>query len=158
MRLTIKYLLIFLLLASSAYSQTINMRFGQGSGDTKGKIISGSYHGFIWKDFVIGQFTAGTLNGDNIQGTDYTFFYELSIGAEIKLPIGLYAKFNQGVALLNETTNRLDSKLQWPTTLSAGFHHKNKHLGIFWKHFSSGTTSSRNRGQEYIGLELGFTL
>lgn len=158
MKSKILFTFCILMSFSSVYSQTLNFRFGQGSGDTEGKTLSGSYHDFIYKDFVIAEGQIGLLNGDNIQGTDYVLFYEASIGAEIRLPVGIYVKVNQGVALLHRTTNRLDSQLQYPTTISGGLHHKGKHLGIFWKHFSSGKVSRGNRGQEYIGIEVGFKL
>jgi hypothetical protein len=144
--------ILFILLATAqAIADDLTFRFGKGDG----KQVSAAY-AFFLSDFVFLEGQAGLFTPSNVMDTP-TLYSQAGIGFSIMTQSGLYLRFLQGFALMRPDSH-LNTVWQWPTEFGGGLWFKKNRIGFYWKHFSNGTTSPKNRGREWIGLEVGFSL
>lgn len=150
-----KTVILALLLASGAQAWTLT--FAQGTGKTKGKLLQ--VENRVLQGFISPTIAVGALNTGNIQGGGYNKYIEGSIDLRVEGKSGIMIQVQQGIAHIHHTTDRLGHNLQWPTTVRVGVAKGNQSISFFWKHFSSGKLSTKekpNKGQEYIGISVGF--
>lgn len=160
--------LVLTLLLSSGIAQAgyFTFQFGAGTnaliGDTntEGKLLSMTYSFAPFKkmSFLTWDNSGGYFIDGNVRSGTASWFGETSFGFDIRTPLFIYAKFRQGASLISETDEKhTGTHYQFPTTLSAGiYNNQDAFLGIFYKHFSNGSTDRSNLGRDYIGIEFGF--
>lgn len=166
---TLKFAFIAILVSFNAFADTIHLDVGRQD-QFNHKLVQIGYQfvplkntsfDFLFVDGLVGSYMPHNLNGDK------SYIFEGAIGAKVVIDCGLYVSVSQGISWMNHGFYYLDqgiygkerTKMQLPTQLSAGLHHKNASLGLFWKHYSNGKSNYANsKGTEFLGLELGYTL
>jgi len=145
--------LLLLLLTSTVNSQVLEGRFA--ASDEYKKYIAVNYQHYTGlAGFTIGG-TAGTINRTNIFDNSYNPFLELNVGYRI-VSGNFYGYIQQGAAYVAPPINNLmATSWQFPTSVSFGLQSDIGHLGIFWSHFSNGTTMKRNGPFEVLGIAFG---
>jgi hypothetical protein len=89
--------------------------------------------------------------------SDYLGIVEGGVSLRVITDLGLYAEVHQGVAYATHRDRFFETRLQFPTGAGFGLvNKKGQRLGVFYKHYSNGNASGKNRGRDFIGLELGF--
>jgi len=102
---------------------------------------------------------AGRFEGrdkvDNFSQYDLNFlgisqdFQIFSIG-------GLYSTLGLGGYIKSETTNRISSKFTFGQKFAIGYNFGSVSLETYIRHFSNGTLTEYNSGQNFYGLSLGY--
>lgn len=124
---------------------------------TSSKGVEASYLKHLKGLFGV-EFNAGTLIGDNtLSGNIPSLYGEVAACSTVRIG-SVYGRLSQGVSLHTKTVSGINSFYQLPTTLQVGLENKKHSMGLFYKHFSNGSTQSANRGIDYLGFSLGWKL
>jgi predicted membrane channel-forming protein YqfA (hemolysin III family) len=152
------FIVTLLTLSLTSQAGTFFSQIGSGQAGTPYKALTFGASASPLSSFpylTLGATVAATFKS-NFFTTEISFTPELFAGFELYTQVGFYGYARQGIAAMTNTPSRLSSTIQLPTTIGAGLHSGSATYGIFWKHYSNGTTSRANRGQNYLGIELGY--
>ena len=70
---------------------------------------------------------------------------------------GFYSSVGLGAYLKSERTERISSKFTFGEKVTLGYQFSNVNVELYARHFSNGTLTDKNAGQNFYGLSLGYS-
>lgn len=151
--------LLSLFCFTPAFADSLSVTTGEGYNGTHSKFVYMTYTQQLFKgtrfNVLESNYSFGELLPDNFLGPRQTLFGEAALGFKLRTH-NVYLGCSQGVALLSDKPNRLNSYYQFPTTVSGGLYTDVASTGFVLKHFSNGSESAKNKGLDFYGMEFSF--
>lgn len=69
---------------------------------------------------------------------------------------GIYGNIRLGAYIRSRDTNRISSAFSFGERLGIGYTYDTFTYEIFYRHFSNGTLTSQNAGQDFYGITIGY--
>jgi len=153
-------------LSLSAHAN-VSLGVGKQRNCNKKTLFLNHSYNFRKVPFLSVESTLGTYHNGNIFSGNPSLLTETGLGLEVKNKY-FYAKltqqvgylFGQKMKVLNDKDEVLrKGRFQLPTKISAGLVGERVKGGVFWKHYSNGSTSNLNAYPvEFIGVEMEVSL
>lgn len=161
-----KYFLIILMLSLPAHA-SLSIGVGKQRNCNKKTLFLNHAYNFKKVPFLSVDSTLGTYHNGNIFSGSPSLLTEVGVGLEVKNKY-FYVKLTQQVGYLlgqkmsvkNDQDEVLKKgRFQLPTKISAGIVGDKVKGGVFWKHYSNGSTSPNNAfPAEFLGVEMEVSL